>query len=74
MPSAYTNGQERLDGTADTQVEAIWLYLQDGPRAQLPAGLQKEFIPLVPTDGAIIYRNFIEGAGPRHRRRLSGEG
>ena len=31
----------------------------------IPVGKGKKFIPLVPTDEAIIYRNFIAGAGTR---------
>src|SRR5262249_14979482 len=69
MPSSWPDGQtfltDVLDGDTTKQVEAIWVYLSDGPRAALPLGLKKEFIPLVPEREAIIYRNFIEGAGPR---------
>jgi hypothetical protein len=69
MPAAWPDGKslltEILDGKAATQIEAIWLYLQDGGGAQLPTGLNKHSIPLVPDKGAIIYRNFIQGAGPR---------
>src|SRR5262249_39625605 len=39
--------------------------LADGKRAQLPRGLNKHSIALVPDKEAIIYRNFIAGAGPR---------
>ena len=53
-----------LDGKASTQIEAIWLYLSD-PKARPPIGLYSKSIPLEPTDGAIIYRNFIQGAGTR---------
>ncbi|MFO0927758.1 MAG: c-type cytochrome [Gemmataceae bacterium] len=69
MPAAFINGKSVLpdyfDGTARTQLEAIWQYLEDGPRAQVPPGMGKTFLPLVPTTGAILYRNFIEGAGTR---------
>jgi cytochrome c553 len=69
MPSGFFEGKsilpEVLDGKAVTQIEAMWLYLQDGGGASLPLGLQKHFIPLVPTTGAIIYRNFIAGLSPR---------
>src|SRR5262249_22516828 len=54
-----------LDGTAATQIEAMWLYLKDGGAARLPVGMGKTSIPLVPAAGAIVYRNFIEGAGTR---------
>jgi hypothetical protein len=69
MPAAFLQGKSMLpnilDGTAPTQIEAMWLYLQDGNKAQLPVGTQKQSIPLVPADGAIVYRGFIEGAGTR---------
>lgn len=69
MPAAFINGKSVLpdyfDGTALTQIEAIWQYLGDGPKAQTPAGMGQAFLPLTPTGGAIVYRNFIEGAGTR---------
>ncbi len=69
MPSSWPNGQtfltDILGGSTDKQIEAIWVYLSDGSRALLPLGLKKHFIALVPDKEAIIYRNFLEGAGPR---------
>lgn len=70
MPAAWPNGQtfykEILDGKTLTQIEAIWLYLNDGKDAQPPLGLGgNKSIPLVPTTTAILYRNFIQGAGTR---------
>jgi mono/diheme cytochrome c family protein len=70
MPSAWQANNKSffpdlLDGKATTQIEAIWVYLQDGTKAQVPAGFGRQFIPLVPDKTAIIYRNFIEGAGSR---------
>ena len=68
MPSAFMEGKSQLPnilgGTADRQLEAIWIYLLD-PRSRPPIGMLAHSIPLVPTGGAIIYRNFIEGAGTR---------
>ncbi len=68
MPTAWTNGKtvlpDVLDGTAKGQIEAIWVYLQDGTRAQAPIGGGGS-IPLIPYKEAIIYRNFIQGAGTR---------
>jgi hypothetical protein len=69
MPSAWPNGQtflkKVLDGTADAQIEAVWDYLSDGDKALVPFGLARGPIELTPEHEAIIYRNFIEGAGPR---------
>jgi mono/diheme cytochrome c family protein len=68
MPTAWPNGQSTLpkvlDGSALTQIEAIWTYIGSKSPA-IPAGMGHKFIPLIPTDGAIIYRNFIQGAGTR---------
>lgn len=69
MPAAFPGGQTFYDtvlgGSAPKQIEGIWLFLADGAKAALPPGTKKQLIPLVPTKDAIIYRNFIEGAGPR---------
>jgi len=68
MPTAWPNGQSVLpnvlDGQAHTQVEAIWAYL-GSKSPQIPAGMGRKFMPLIPRDEAIIYRNFIQGAGTR---------
>lgn len=69
MPSAWPDGQSTLpgvlDGHAARQVEAVWIYLSDGQNAAVPLGLGRDPIPLAPKDGeAVLYRNFIEGAGP----------
>ena len=70
MPSAWpTEGEsllpEILAGNSDRQIQAVWNYLADGDRARVPFGLVTNSMELVPTDKAIIYRNFIQGAGPR---------
>jgi cytochrome c2 len=69
MPAAFIEGKSVLpsflDGTAAQQIEAIWLYLLDGNKAQMPAGAGPSFIPLEPATSAILYRNFITGAGTR---------
>jgi hypothetical protein len=68
MPTAWPNGQSTLpsalDGEAATQVEAIWAYLSS-KNPQIPAGMGRQFLPLIPVSSAIIYRNFIQGAGTR---------
>ena len=69
MPTAWPDGQSTLgtvyDGDTARQVESIWVYLSDGPKAAVPYGLGRDPIPLVADKGAVIYRNFIQGAGPR---------
>jgi hypothetical protein len=68
MPTAWPNGMSTLpqilDGKAETQIESIWAYL-NSKSPKVPAGMGKKFMPLVPFGEAIIYRNFIEGAGTR---------
>jgi hypothetical protein len=69
MPSPFPGGQTLLanvlEGDAAKQSEAVWLFLEDGSKAAIPPGIIKNAIPLVPTKEAIIYRNFIQGAGSR---------
>jgi mono/diheme cytochrome c family protein len=69
MPASWPQGQvllpNLLDGQALTQVHSIWRFLEDGNKAAIPIGLGANPIILAAGDEAIIYRNFIEGAGPR---------
>ena len=68
MPASWPNGKsffpDILDGTAASQIEAVWRYVA-AAKPRPPIGAGKNPIELVPTDRPIIYRNFIEGAGPR---------
>jgi cytochrome c2 len=69
MPSAWPLiGDSLLDhfeASSAHQISALWAYLEDGERSRLPSGLETPPMELVPIDEAIIYRNFIEGSGPR---------
>jgi mono/diheme cytochrome c family protein len=69
MPSSWPGGVSFLPdiqgGDTAKQVEAIWVYLSDGKAALVPLGLKKQYIPLIPEKEAILYRNFVTGAGPR---------
>jgi hypothetical protein len=69
MPTAWTDGvsvlPDVLGGSTAEQIDAIWVYLQDGGKAALPRGLNKHYIPLIPDKEAILYRNFLEGSGSR---------
>ncbi len=69
MPTAWPNGQvllpQVLDGTVDQQVYSIWKYLEDGDKASIPQGVGGNQIELYVFDEAVMYRNFIQGAGPR---------
>jgi mono/diheme cytochrome c family protein len=69
MPTYWPEGKsvrkDILDGNTERQIEALWEYLGEGSRMPLPIGIGPVPIPLTPTDEAIIYRNFIQGAGTR---------
>jgi len=69
MPASWPNGktffENLLGGDVPQQMEAVWYYLTLRDKAPIPEGLVRGAMPLVPEKGAIIYRNFIEGAGPR---------
>ncbi|MFO0904911.1 MAG: c-type cytochrome [Pirellulales bacterium] len=69
MPSAWPQGQTLLpallDGDSSKQIHSVWQFLLDGEKAALPLGLGRDPIELVAGDAPVIYRNFIEGAGPR---------
>ena len=69
MPAAWPGGKSQLDsiydGDTTRQIESVWLYLSDGPSAAVPYGLGRDPIPLVAEKEAVIYRNFIQGAGTR---------
>jgi mono/diheme cytochrome c family protein len=69
MPTAFPDGQTTLpmvlDGTVNGQIASIWNYLAGGDKALQPVGLVTGKIELIAFDEAVVYRNFIEGAGPR---------
>lgn len=71
MPSSWPKDQPKslltnvLDGDSDRQIEAMWHFLTLGKKAPPPEGLVRPTLELIPTYEAIIYRNFIQGAGPR---------
>jgi len=69
MPAAWPGGNSIiphvLNGNSAQQIEAIWRYLQDGNRAKVPSGLERQSIVLLPEQRPLIYRNFIEGLSPR---------
>lgn len=69
MPAPWPEGQtffpKILGGKVDAQVMGVWTFLSDGTKASLPDGLVSASMELIPHDRAVIYRNFIDGAGPR---------
>ena len=69
MPSAWPQGQTLLPnvlgGDTSKQIHSVWQFLSDGDKAAMPQGLGRDPIELIAVDEPVIYRNFIEGAGPR---------
>jgi mono/diheme cytochrome c family protein len=69
MPAPWPFGQatirDVLDGNAEKQMRAVWLYLTDGDKAGVPDGLTSGSIILAADKEPRIYRNFIEGVSPR---------
>lgn len=69
MPTSFPDGKSVLptvlEGDVDRQIAALWTYLADGDQAILPVGLVTGKIELMAFDEAVMYRNFIEGAGTR---------
>jgi mono/diheme cytochrome c family protein len=74
MPAPWPFGQATIRDVLDVgnveqqvaqQKESVWLFLEDGKKAGIPAGLNTGGIILKPETVPIIYRNFIEGVSPR---------
>jgi cytochrome c2 len=69
MPTFWPEGkstrEDILSGDTRRQISAIWAYLSNHPERSLPDGLIQGAVELVATNEAIIYRNFIQGAGAR---------
>jgi hypothetical protein len=69
MPTIFPEGKTPLKqvqhGDPDKQVAAMWSFLTDGDKAAVPVGVGGQPIELVAEREPVIYRNFIEGAGPR---------
>lgn len=69
MPAAWPMGQSLLPnvlgGDTSKQIHAVWTFLLDGDKASMPQGLGRDPIELVAATEPVIYRNFIEGGGPR---------
>jgi hypothetical protein len=69
MPAFWPNGvaanREILGGDSEKQISAIWDYLARKNFTDLPNGLIQGKQEIVADKEAVIYRNFIEGAGSR---------
>ncbi len=69
MPQSFPDGKSVLDsiyeGNADKQIQSMWSYLALGEKAREPLGVDAKAIVLKPDSRPVLYRNFIEGLGPR---------
>ena len=69
MPSFWPEGKAVntgiLGGDTDAQIRAIWAWLADGAKAEVPMGLVRASKELLVDQETVIYRNFIDGAGSR---------
>ena len=69
MPSFWPGGNAiRKDiaaGDMNQQIEAIWVYLQEGRQARTPRGLIQKPIELLATDRAVMLRRSYQGIGKR---------
>jgi len=69
MPAFWPGGEavnkDILNGNTESQIKAIWAYLSEGAKADLPNGLVQGKKEIIAETEPVIYRNFIQGAGPR---------
>ncbi len=69
MPAFWPGGvsvnKEILAGDAEKQILAIWAYLARKNFTDLPPGLVRGKQELIAETETVIYRNFIDGGGPR---------
>jgi mono/diheme cytochrome c family protein len=69
MPTFWPDGKSAradiLQGDSARQIDAIWAYLSKAKETGLPPGLIQGKAEIVASDEAVIYRNFIDGAGSR---------
>lgn len=69
MPSFWPGGrairQQVLDGNTEKQLEALWIYLEQGREARAPQGLIQESLELLATDQAVMLRRSWPGVGKR---------
>jgi len=69
MPSFWPEGQsvnqDVFEGNTARQIDAIWSYLNLADDNNPPVGLIQGKQEIIADKEAVMYRNFIEGAGPR---------
>lgn len=69
MPPFFPDGEsvneEIFDGNAERQIQALWGFLEIADDTNPPDGLVQGKKEIMAENEAVIYRNFIEGAGAR---------
>ncbi|MEZ6104925.1 MAG: hypothetical protein R3B96_02125 [Pirellulaceae bacterium] len=69
MPSFWPGGRairpEILEGDTERQLEALWIYLEEGRQANVPRGLKREPIELLASDEAVMLRRSYPDVGKR---------
>lgn len=69
MPSFWPGGravrEQTLEGNTQRQLDALWLYLEEGRQARAPQGLIVEPLRLLATDEAVMLRRSWPGVGKR---------
>lgn len=69
MPSFWPGGRairtEILDGDTDRQIEALWVYLDEGRQANPPRGQKREPLRLTAGDVAVMLRRSYPDVGKR---------
>lgn len=64
-PGGVAANKDVLKGDTEAQIRAVWLYLARQNFTDLPDGLIQGKLEIIAQNEAVIYRNFIEGGGPR---------
>jgi len=68
MPSFWPKGKASskvLGGTTERQIDSLWVYLKERDQTRLPIGLEdKGSFELIPGGKPIVFRTFMEYAGP----------
>lgn len=70
MPAFFPDGKSTvrtvLEGSTEAQIEALWCWLSLGESAPMPKGLKlTDDLELIPKEGPIVFRTFLDGVGPR---------
>jgi mono/diheme cytochrome c family protein len=69
MPSAWPDGKSTrpdvFGGDTNRQLNAVLSYLSEGRKARIPEGVVRQNLELIVGGEAVVYRGFMDVAGPR---------